>query len=541
MTIPDSTFQSTSSRSSSLVTRALKRGRACMNCRRVVIPQNRALKAPSSVLLLTILQRCDGAKPVCGPCLRHPKDDECEYNDGPHRSRTKALEDTVSRLEARLHELENPDASTPSVTLFDPYTTPYPPPPPGRLSIPSQFRHQHRSLPSTPFGATLPRLLTPGTSTTQHSPESHFAPLSPPSTTSSTPPLYVHGSSPAPLGIFDSRATSDSGFSSGLDPHLCDTLLQAFLPHAHSFGFFLTLPLPDTLLATSSALYYILAAFGAHLSPSSAYAEDTFMFRALQSLATAFPSLSSPSATTASPLTAIIHAIQTEVLLAYYFWRTGVLLRARVHASSAGALVRGSGMHARASSGARWAIEVIPDAHAVYLPDIEDLDSERERERAVAAVFGLQSMLGVALDPVGELSPLSVPVPVPVPVQASSTSDSAYLLVRAQSALYRTVSLLGHAQRGRGVDPDVVNAFQALLSEVEEVRGHLPPRSIIPAPRLGGAPTPAVVLPTFTIAFELRVERERECVAVFVSAVRELGTLPDLGVGVLCRAVPAVY
>lgn len=31
------------------------------------------------------------------------------------------LEDTVARLEARLHELENPDASSASVTLHDPY------------------------------------------------------------------------------------------------------------------------------------------------------------------------------------------------------------------------------------------------------------------------------------------------------------------------------------------------------------------------------------------------------------------------------------
>ncbi|KAF7312833.1 hypothetical protein MKEN_00967000 [Mycena kentingensis (nom. inval.)] len=452
----DSTSQSSSS---SLAIRPLKRGRACMNCRRVVVLSEFLRLTPESRFLKI---KCDGAKPVCGPCLRHPKDDDCEYNDGPNRSRTKALEDTVSRLEARLHELENPDASAPSVTLYDPYTPYPPPPPPGRLSIPSQFRHQHR--------------------TSQHSPEPHLAPLSPPSTTSSTPPLYFHGSSPAPLGIFDSH----SGLSSGLDlqdPQLCDTLIQAFLPHARSFGFFLTLPLSDSLLAMSPALYYTLCAFGAHLSPSLACSEDRLIFRALQSLTTAFPSLSSPSSTATSPLQAILHAIQAEVLLAYYFWRTGVLLRARVHASSAGALVRGSGMHcarASASSGARWAIEVIPDAHALYLPatDEIDIDTERERERgrAVAAVFGLQSMLGVALDPVGELGPLSVPVPVPT----SSIPDSAYLLVRAQSALYRTTSLLGHVRNTAGAD--IVNAFQALSSEVEEVRGLLPPRSVVAGP-----------------------------------------------------------
>lgn len=66
-------------------------------------------------------QKCDGVKPVCGPCKLHPREDECEYADGPGRSRTKVLEDTVSRLEARLLELENPEATTPSVLLHDPY------------------------------------------------------------------------------------------------------------------------------------------------------------------------------------------------------------------------------------------------------------------------------------------------------------------------------------------------------------------------------------------------------------------------------------
>lgn len=68
-----------------------------------------------------IYQKCDGTKPVCGPCLRHPKDDPCEYADSPRRSRTKVLEDQVARLEARLKDLEQPEQS-PSVTLHDPYS-----------------------------------------------------------------------------------------------------------------------------------------------------------------------------------------------------------------------------------------------------------------------------------------------------------------------------------------------------------------------------------------------------------------------------------
>ncbi|KAJ7646877.1 hypothetical protein FB45DRAFT_677487, partial [Roridomyces roridus] len=66
-------------------------------------------------------QKCDGVKPVCGQCTRAPKDDDCEYQEGRSRSRTKVLEDTVARLEARLQELEHPEENTPSVTLYDPY------------------------------------------------------------------------------------------------------------------------------------------------------------------------------------------------------------------------------------------------------------------------------------------------------------------------------------------------------------------------------------------------------------------------------------
>ena len=53
------------------------------------------------------LKRCDGEKPICGPCGTHPRNDECEYVDGPELSRTTSLEDMLSRLEARLLGLEN--------------------------------------------------------------------------------------------------------------------------------------------------------------------------------------------------------------------------------------------------------------------------------------------------------------------------------------------------------------------------------------------------------------------------------------------------
>ena len=99
-------------------------------------------------------------KPICGPCQTHPRDDECEYADGPGRSRTKVLEDTVSRLEARLLELENPESSTPSVLLHDPYQA---------------LRAQRLSKSPPPHAAEVPLIFPP------------LSPFSPTSTTSSLP------------------------------------------------------------------------------------------------------------------------------------------------------------------------------------------------------------------------------------------------------------------------------------------------------------------------------------------------------------------
>lgn len=50
-----------------------------------------------------MLQRCDGARPTCGQCLRAEVGD-CEYTDtGPTAS--QILEQNVAHLEARIKEL----------------------------------------------------------------------------------------------------------------------------------------------------------------------------------------------------------------------------------------------------------------------------------------------------------------------------------------------------------------------------------------------------------------------------------------------------
>ena len=71
-------------------------------------------------------QRCDGVKPACAQCVRAKKGDACEYDDGKGKTRTQLMREHIARLEMRVKELENPEQSAPSMTLFDPHAlSPY--------------------------------------------------------------------------------------------------------------------------------------------------------------------------------------------------------------------------------------------------------------------------------------------------------------------------------------------------------------------------------------------------------------------------------
>lgn len=128
-----------------------------------------------------VIQKCDGLRPICGPCARHPKDDPCEYADGPGRSRTKVLEDTVSRLEARLRELENPELSSPSVTLHDPYN-------PGQYEQPLSLQMPSHSGLQLSMSPLSPPLHSPDSFAYTASQSSPFSVTSTLSATSTPPP-----------------------------------------------------------------------------------------------------------------------------------------------------------------------------------------------------------------------------------------------------------------------------------------------------------------------------------------------------------------
>ncbi|KAK6984297.1 hypothetical protein R3P38DRAFT_3105319 [Favolaschia claudopus] len=335
----------------------LKRGKACKQCRSLKI-------------------KCDGIKPVCGTCQKGPRHDDCEYSDGPPRSRTKALEDTVSRLEARLYELEHPESSTPSVRLYDPYGPQFPP----QLS-PSYAASSSRLLLDAPYQVL--QVLWP----TDSSPE-FLSPLSSPSRPSSTRPLLGNGPGNSPLGIYGSRSIAALE-SKTSEQKIHETLLQIFRPHACQFGFFLSWGRLTQRAHKSSALFNALYMWGAHLS-SDRQRELDFKQMALQTVDAEL-----------TPET-FIHTIQTQVLLAYYSFRTGHFLEARAHTATAVALTLGGGLHVIRSLNH-------PDASIVNIQEENDQETrlqasadfieEGERINGFWTVYMLQKNLTMALEP----------------------------------------------------------------------------------------------------------------------------------------------
>ncbi|KAL1947251.1 hypothetical protein VTO73DRAFT_14212 [Trametes versicolor] len=74
---------------------ALQRGMACLCCRK------RKMK-------------CDGARPVCGQCTKANRGPECTYYEKKRTSRTQLLQAKITKLEARLRELESEHTPEPS-------------------------------------------------------------------------------------------------------------------------------------------------------------------------------------------------------------------------------------------------------------------------------------------------------------------------------------------------------------------------------------------------------------------------------------------
>ncbi|KAJ3807085.1 hypothetical protein F5876DRAFT_48776 [Lentinula aff. lateritia] len=331
--------------------RPLRRGSACLTCRRLYLHK--------------LHQKCDGVRPICGPCVQSPKDDPCEYNNAPGRSRARVLEETVSRLKARLREYEHPE-ETPSMELHDPY----------------QHSQVHDS------GGTI--------RVNVDRPFSSNSSYGSPSSSYSSPSSSFFGTST----LRDSYSGKLCSFAMyKVIQFIILVSLEWFLNNAGSFGFFLEhsrfsssalLPLDfGHQSRPCPGLLSTVYLWGIHLSPQTQHKdlEHTLLMRALRDTA------SDLSTSNLHPHR-FMHTIQAETLLGYYFFRNGNILEAKRHASSAAALALGCGLNTLRSSHEQqhWSSNI-------NLPPPQDAIEEGERINAFWATFTLYRDIAVTVDP----------------------------------------------------------------------------------------------------------------------------------------------
>ncbi|KAK7042087.1 Zn(2)-C6 fungal-type domain-containing protein [Favolaschia claudopus] len=307
----------------------LRRGKACLNCRHLKI-------------------KCDGVHPICGQCIRVPKDDPCEFNDTSSRTAELERASTVSRLQNRINELEGH---------------------PG------------------PSGRAVPY---PGWSTTD------FGRRNSPFSNSES----SAGSRASP------RASSDDSLLNFQEPPLVmiQMLLDHFLPHATQFGFFLQVERfrEAALLSLewanplrpSPALLSVVYLWGVHLSLSQPLlsSEPVFLKRAQQQVASVDVAENNNSMH-------LLHTIQAQVLLSTYMFRNKRFLEAEFHANGAATLALGYQLHKiRSSRPLAPAVLGVPLLTEVYPTQPASPVEEGERIRAFWVVVSLQSSLGIALN-----------------------------------------------------------------------------------------------------------------------------------------------
>ncbi|KIK70720.1 hypothetical protein GYMLUDRAFT_254049, partial [Collybiopsis luxurians FD-317 M1] len=321
---------------------SLQRGKACSNCRKRKIVS-------------------DGLRPTCTQCIKSARPgDACEYADGG-RTRTQMLEDNIARLEARIRELEEPDDEN-AVRLHLPYTSSRPPS--GFGTAPLTALSIHSSAFSSPTSSNSP------------SAESSVGHVSIGSTYQEEPSTEV-----------------------------IQQLLQIFLSHAMDLGFFLNVPrfrnsallqLPMGHYSRPSAgLLSTVYLLGVHLSGDPNGQENVYLSRALAHTANMLSS-SHPHR--------ILHAIQAEILLSVYFFRTGRILEGKYHLSASVSLTLGAQLHrirAIPTNTSETASPLQQYYRGPLLAPPADQIEEGERINAFWMAFTLSNCWGVA---VGTLS-----------------------------------------------------------------------------------------------------------------------------------------
>ncbi|KAF8191641.1 hypothetical protein K438DRAFT_898861 [Mycena galopus ATCC 62051] len=232
----------------------LRRGQACYYCRRRKM-------------------RCDGARPICGQCERSNRPDDCEYTNGQKRAMAEILQESISRVESRIYELEHPQEPKVNVPLHRPYQ-------PGQLQTPQ--------------------------------PNYSWA-------TADEPPM-----------------------------DMVEKLIDSFLAYSSEAGFFLNAsrfrqsalmryPIGHPARPSPAVLVAVYL-WGLRLSkqPQLIAQEPVFLSRALK--------LTSQALSTSHP-NRVMHNLQAEILLAYYFFASGRFLEGKYHTATVISLGLSSSLH----------------------------------------------------------------------------------------------------------------------------------------------------------------------------------------------------
>ncbi|KAF9452357.1 hypothetical protein P691DRAFT_784501 [Macrolepiota fuliginosa MF-IS2] len=271
----------------------LQRGKACLRCRK------RKMK-------------CDGVKPACQQCTRAKKPDACEYDDGKGKTRTQIMRETISRLERRVRELEDPEYISPAVTLYDPHG------------------HSRSGSSASSTGSPDSSFLS-----VSHSPFPSGSPTSPASAWIQNVP------SPSPSPFITEVYYEEPQSHVHVSLELSTLLLDIFAPYQQQCGLGLNVQRlrenlhrpfseqPHPVLMNS---IYLWACFVSRPGPICQH-EDLYLRQVLENLPDALKSTDK-----------ILDVIQASCLLSMYYLANGRMCEGGYHVSAAAALAVQAGL-----------------------------------------------------------------------------------------------------------------------------------------------------------------------------------------------------
>ncbi|KAF7298767.1 Fungal-trans domain-containing protein [Mycena indigotica] len=343
---------------------------------------------------------------------------DCEYvEEGP--TKTEQLEEQIAVLEARIEELEKPRELRASGTFQSPVVG-------GRRAA---------SLPALSRGGS-PRLV--------------YSTLS-------------YSEIPSP--------TTMPTVSGGIPLPELESLVHNFLQHCTLFGFFLHIRnFAEAALGRSGprplpALLHAVHLWAIHLSGNEelvANYEAQYLSRTLRSAVGALSTASNN----------ILHAIQAEVLISQYFFRTTRFLEGKYHLSAAVSLVLSSGLHrlrsAEVAAGNRGFLSAAPQTRS---PTVDPLD-DMERVAAFWTVLTMNncwttadgSPSNLAYTSSGSDARIDTPWPVD-PVKAIKVSMPPSLIYLQNSGVVELELSFGTVNAFLANVPDTATSIPALHSK----------------------------------------------------------------------------